>query len=352
MNILTSAVDSLRVGQDLPVDLVTLCADALIAQDTADADRLAFLEALAAKGESTAEIEAFVRAFLRHAVDPQVDASDFEEPLFDIVGTGGDKLNLFNVSSTAMFILAGAGVVPVKHANRAVTSKSGGADLLDALGVKIDLAPSQFAEALKQAKIGFLFAPVYHPAFAAVVPVRKELAARGVRTVFNLLGPHLNPVKPDHQLIGVYDAAMVDQFAEIMKALGRKSGWVVHGTTGEGQGMDEVSILGETQVARVVSGQPITRSVLAAAEVGGVDADGLEQLVGGTARENAQITKAILSGDERGAPRRMAVANAAAGLCAAGVCESMEQALDRANESLDSGKAVQRLKALIDATNA
>jgi len=352
MSALKTGCEIAAAGQDLSAETVEACADALVDNAVATEEKGAFLEALAKKGETVGEIEAFVRAFLRHAVDPKVKADDFDQPLFDIVGTGGDRLNLFNISSTATFILAGAGVVPVKHANRAVTSKSGGADLMAALGVKIDLAPERFADVLKETGVGFLFAPVYHPAFKAVVPVRQELAKRGVRTVFNLLGPHLNPVQPKHQLIGVCDPALLDSFAAIMRALGREAGWVVCGSTHDGQRMDEVSTVATTEVRSFVDGGEVLTKQFSAEDFGApAGGDSLDALVGGTGDENAKITLGILSGDLTGAPRRMAVANAAAGLCAAGIYDTLEAALIAAAESVDSGRAMAKLKALVEATN-
>ncbi len=352
MSELITGCEIATAGHELSAETVEACADALVDESVANEEKGAFLEALAKKGETVGEIEAFVRAFLRHAVDPKVNADDFEEPLFDIVGTGGDKLNLFNVSTTAMFILAGAGVVPVKHANRAVTSKSGGADLMAALGVKIDLAPDRFAEVLKQTGVGFLFAQLYHPAFKAVGPVRQELSKRGVRTVFNLLGPHLNPVQPKRQLIGVCDPAMLDQFAAIMRGLGRDSGWVVCGSTNDGQSMDEISTVAKTEVRTFADGGDTVYKRFSAEDFGApAGGDPLDALVGGTSDENAKITLGILSGDITGAPRRMVLANAAAGLCAAGVRNTIDAALVAATESLDSGRAMAKLKALVEATN-
>ena len=200
--------NQLKTGQDLAVEHVEQAASQLLDESVAVDQKAAFLESLSSKGETPAEIAAFVTEFLRHAVRPPVNLADLSGPSIDVCGTGGDKLNLFNVSTTSMFILAAGGVVVVKHGNRGITSKCGGADVLEALGIRIDLPPEQFAETVAAEKVGFMLAPQYHPAFKAVVPVRKLLAEKGVRTIFNLIGPLLNPVQPDYQLVGVFDSSL------------------------------------------------------------------------------------------------------------------------------------------------
>lgn len=167
-----------------------------------------FLKALNQKGETPDEIAGFVTEFLKLAVDPGINRSALPGPMLDVVGTGGDKLNLFNVSTTAMFIMAAGGVCMVKHGNRGITSKSGGADVLEALGVRIDLPPEKLARCVQEVGVGFVFAPIYHPAFAAVKDARAILAKEGKRSIFNILGPLMNPARPDFQLIGVFDKAL------------------------------------------------------------------------------------------------------------------------------------------------
>ena len=225
-------------------------AERLLDADTPDAEKADFLKALAAKGETPAEIAAFVEAFLTHAVDPEFKPADCPGPTIDVCGTGGDKLDLFNISTATVFVLAGGGACVVKHGNRGITSKSGGADVLEELGVPIDLAPEKLRGCVLKHGAGFLFAPLYHPAFKTVAPVRKQLAEEGVRTVFNLIGPLLNPVKPDYQMIGVFAPEFTSPFAEIMGRLGRKRAWAIHGSAPDGVGMDEISVAGTTAVAR------------------------------------------------------------------------------------------------------
>ena len=173
-----------------------------------------------------------------------LDRDAIGKPLLDVCGTGGDKLNLFNVSTTSVFLLAAAGVAVVKHGNRGITSKSGGADALEALGIRIDLPADEFGHCVEEVGAGFLFAPLYHPAFKAVVPVRKLLAERGQRTIFNILGPLLNPARPDYQLIGVFDENLCPVFCRhSATSRPRERAWAVHGSAGAAGGMDELSTI-------------------------------------------------------------------------------------------------------------
>ena len=313
----------------------------LSAPSTAKAD---FLRALARKGETPAEIAGFVREFLKLAVKPPLERAGLPGPLLDVVGTGGDRLHLFNVSTTAMFILAGGGVCVAKHGNRGVTSKSGGADVLEALGVRIDLAPERLAECVRTAGAGFLFAPLYHPAFKAVAEARKMLAAEGQRSIFNLLGPLLNPAQPERQLIGVFDPALTDVFAAILQNLGRRSAWIVHGSTADGRGMDELSTLGPNAVTMLRDGEN-TRQTLNPAELG-IAPPANEELVGGEAKENAAILEGILSGQDRGARRDIAMLNAAAGFVITSKARDMQSGLQLAGQVLDDGAALAKLRAM------
>ena len=206
-------IEQLQSGNDLSAEQVTSCADFLLNETAGNDEKAQLLKALSTKGETPAEIAAFVEAFLVHAVDPGFTAGECNGPTIDVCGTGGDKLDLFNISTTSVFVIAGGGACVVKHGNRVITSKSGGADVLEALGIAIDLPAARLRECVMQHNLGFLFAPIYHPAFKAVVPVRKQLAGEGVRTVFNLIGPLLNPVRPDYQMVGVFDGNLTTPFA-------------------------------------------------------------------------------------------------------------------------------------------
>jgi anthranilate phosphoribosyltransferase len=320
-------------------------ATELLLDASAEATQKAeFLAALNAKGETPQEIAGFVQEFLGRAVSPGLDGLALPGPVLDVVGTGGDKLNLFNVSTTAVFILAAGGVCVVKHGNRGITGKCGGADVLEALGVKIDLPPERLAETVQSVGAGFLFAPLYHPAFKAVMEARKLLAAQGRRSIFNLLGPLLNPARPAHQLIGVFDPKLLATFAEILTLLGRKSAWVVHGSTADGRGMDELSTLGSNAVAQV-EGKSITHGELMAADYG-FTAGSLEELVGGDAQENADILEGVLTGLIKGGRRDMAVLNAAAGFVITGKAKDLHAGKTLAEAVLDSGAAHVKLRAL------
>ena len=308
--------------------------------------KAAFLTALASKGETPEEIAGFVTELLKLAVDPGIDVASLPGPMLDVVGTGGDKLNLFNISTTAVFILAGGGVCMVKHGNRGITSKSGGADVLEALGVKIDLPPEKLARCVREVGAAFVFAPLYHPAFAAVKEARALLAAQGRRSIFNILGPLLNPAKPDYQLVGVFDRSLTGPFGEILQRLGRKCAWVVHGSAGDGRGMDELSTLGTNEVVQLKDGALSPLTVDPAAH--GFDKPRLEELAGGDAAANADLLEGILAGRVKGPRRDIAVLNAAAGFVITGKAGNLSQGRRLAEESLDRGAAHARLRALQD----
>jgi anthranilate phosphoribosyltransferase len=305
-----------------------------------------FLRALAKKGETPGEIAAFVGEFLRLAVDPQINPAALPGPMLDVVGTGGDKLHLFNVSSTAMFILAAGGVCVTKHGNRGVTSKAGGADVLEALGIKIDLPKEKVVAGIERIGLGFFFAPLYHPAFKAVVEARKRLAAEGQRSIFNVLGPLLNPSRPDYQLIGVFDPKLTRAFGEILVQLGRQGAWVVHGSAGVGQGMDELSTLGMNEVCQLESGH-LSETKIDPKALGFGKAK-LEDLVGGDATENAAILEGVLAGTLKGAKRDIAVLNAAAGFVITGKAADLEAGKALAEELLSRGAAHAKLRAMQD----
>lgn len=305
-----------------------------------------FLRALAKKGETPAEIAVFVQEFLKLAVDPGIDRSKLPGPMLDVVGTGGDQLHLFNVSTTAMFILAAGGVCVTKHGNRGITSKAGGADVLEALGIKIDLPKEKVVAGLEKTGLGFFFAPLYHPTFKAVAEARKLLAAEGQRSIFNVLGPLLNPGRPDYQLIGVFDPKLTRAFGEILVQLGRKGAWVVHGTAGAGQGMDELSTLGINDVCQLAGGA-LSETRIDPKELGFGKAT-LQDLVGGDAMENARILEGVLAGTTKGPKRDIAVLNAAAGFVITGKAPDLATGRDQAEELLSRGAAHARLLAMQD----
>jgi anthranilate phosphoribosyltransferase len=335
----------LEAGKELSEPEIKVAAGLLLDDGIADTKKGRLLEALAIKGETAAEIAGFVEAFLIHAVDPEIESVELDGPTIDVCGTGGDKLNLFNVSTTAMFVVAAAGANVLKHGNRGITSKSGGADVLEALGIRIDLPPEGFRKCIKEAGVGFLFAPAYHPAFKSVIGVRKQLAEKGVKTIFNLIGPLLNPARPQCQLVGVFSRELCPVFAEILQRLGRESAWAVHGTTGDGRSVDEVSLLGSTRICKSGSMQDLDDEEIRPRDFGMRHAE-VEELAGGDAVVNAAILESILSGKETGAKRDMVLLNAGAAIACCGLSDDIGDGIEIARQLIDDGSAVDRLRAL------
>ncbi len=332
-------------GGHLSDDQVEVAIEFLLSSAVEESTKGAFLEALRAKGETAGEIAAFVRSLLRRAVDPEIRLEKLSGPLLDVCGTGGDRMDFFNVSTTAMFVLAAGGAVVVKHGNRGITSRCGGADVLEELGVRIDLPPAALRQSVEQTGVGFLFAPSYHPSFKMIAPVRKALAARGVATIFNLLGPLLNPARPPHQLIGVFARSLLPAFAEAFSLLGRERAWIVHGTTGHAEeGIDEVSTLGQTDVARVEGG--VIDYFGITPEQFGLARASAAKLRGGDRKENARILTGILDGTITGAKRDVVLINAAAGFMAAGLVKDLGAGVETAIMNLENGGALAKLHAL------
>jgi anthranilate phosphoribosyltransferase len=329
----------LAAGHDLTGEDVEHAVARLVSADVEDAAKADFLRALREKGETATEIAAFARALLARAVDPGIDSAKLPGPMLDVCGTGGDKLDLFNISTTAMFVLAAGGVCVVKHGNRAITSKCGGADVLEELRVRIDLPPAELRRSVETHGLGFLFAPAYHPAFKAIVPVRKALAAEGIPTVFNLLGPLLNPARPPYQLAGIFSPVLLPKYGGALAALGRARAWAVHGS-----GMDELSLAGPSEVREVVSGV-VREFTVDPRELGLATCD-IADLRGGDRAANASILTSILDGTERGPKRDIVLLNAAAGFVITGLAGDLTAGLELAREQISSGRALARLRAL------
>lgn len=338
-------IHHLEEKQELSPREIQVAASLLLDPAAPDVKKARLLEALALKGETPDEIAGFVEAFLEQAVNPHLGLITLDGPTLDVCGTGGDQLDLFNISTTAMFISAAAGAIVVKHGNRGITSKSGGADVLEALGVRIDLPADEFRNCVEKAGMGFMFAPLYHPAFKAVIGVRKMLAAKGVKTIFNLIGPLLNPARPQCQLIGVLSRELCPAFAEILQRLGRESAWVVHGTTGDGRSVDEVSLMGSTRICKSGSFQDIADEEVRPHDFGLKHAE-IEDLQGGDAQANAGILEAILAGSETGPKRDMVLMNAGAALACAGLADDMGDGIEISREMISSGAALEKLRLL------
>jgi anthranilate phosphoribosyltransferase len=291
----------------------------------------AFLCALRLKGETVDEI-----AGAAQVMRERVDRVQVHKDVFvDTCGTGGDGRHTFNISTAAAFVVAGAGVCVAKHGNRAVSSKSGSADVLAALGVNVDAPKDVVEKAIAEIGIGFLFAPRLHPAFKAVAGIRREL---GVRTIFNLLGPLANPAGARHQVMGVYEARWVPVIGGVLAALGARHAFVVHG-----EGLDEITVTGMTHVCEVREGTADRYSMMP--EDMGLPRHPAESLNGGEAADNARILRDVLDG-QKGAPRDAVLANAAAALVSAGAAKDLRQGVKLAAESIDKGAARQKLQQL------
>lgn len=328
---IANAIKEIVAGHDLSPSDVEAAMDAIFEGEASAAQIAAFVVALRMKGESAGEIAAAARALRKHClpVRPKVDG-----PLLDTCGTGGDGLATFNISTAAAIVAAACGVAVAKHGNRAVSSKAGSADVLEALGVRIDLSPERVLRCIEEVGIGFMFAPSHHSAMRHAAPVRREL---GIRTLFNLLGPLANPASATHQLVGVYDPTRVEQLAQALGALGLTAAWVVHGAGG----LDEVSPSGPTTVAQLSDGQ-VTRFEVSPRDFGLSEVP-LEELRGGDAARNAQIIRTVLDGDP--GPARIAVIlNTAAALRVTGFAGDLTAAAERAAEAIDSGAAQRALE--------
>jgi anthranilate phosphoribosyltransferase len=337
-------VDKLRNGLDLTAGDINYAMSLLLSDSTDDAMKADFLSALHRKGESVEEIVAFVQQLIDRAIDPLIDPKNLSGPMLDVCGTGGDGLDLFNVSTTIMFVLAAGGVCVVKHGNRSVTSRCGSADVLEALGVQIALPPEKLKECVERHGLCFIFARQYHPAYRAIGEMRKRLARENIRTVFNLLGPLLNPARPARQLIGVFSPRLTTIFAEALRRLGRERAWIVHGVIETGEGMDDISTSGVTTFAELRKGR-VTSGLIDPRWLN-IPAAPLDELRGGDAMENAGYLEGVLAGKIQGAKRDLALVNAAGGFVVAGLCNDMNEGLSRAREEIDSGRALEKLRAL------
>lgn len=297
-----------------------------------------FLTALRMKGETVREITGAARVMREKAHRVRVKA----DCVVDTCGTGGDQKGTFNVSTASAFVVAGAGVTVAKHGNRSVSSRSGSADVLAALGVKIDVPKEKVEECLEKIGIGFLFAPLLHEAMKYAVQPRREI---GIRTIFNLLGPMTNPAAATHQLIGIYDERLTEMVAQVLKNLGMVRALVVHGM----EGLDEISLSGPTKVSELLDGK-LKHYTLSPEELG-LKQCRLEDLHGGSPEECAAILKGILQG-EKGPKRDMVLLNSGAALYVSGSADSIAQGMRLAADSIDSGKAAKKLASLVQLTNA
>lgn len=324
--------------EDLNADESAQLLEGLLDDSSTDAQIAAVLISLAAKGETVQELVGMARALRGRAVR----VSCHHQRFIDTAGTGSSRAKIFNVSTAAAFVIAGAGLAVAKHGNRAASSRAGSADVLAALGVNISAPPQVSEECLAKIGICFMFAPLYHGATARVATVRREL---GIHTTFNLLGPLSNPAGAPRQVIGVWRTELVKLLAEALAALGTERAWVVHGE----DGLDEVTLDGKTLVTEASDGS--TRSFTIQPEDFGLSRTSLTRLRGGDARDNARIIREVLSGERKDEARSIVIVNAAAALFVGGVGEDLRGAAMVAAESIDSGAAQEKLEELIRATN-
>lgn len=332
------AIVKLAKKQDLSYAEAEAVMNEIMGGEASPVQMSAYLTALSLKGETIDEITASAAGMRAHCIKLLHDMD-----VLEIVGTGGDGSNSFNISTTSSLVIAAAGVPVAKHGNRAASSKSGAADVLEALGVKITISPEKSAELLKKINICFLFAQNYHIAMKYVAPIRKEL---GIRTVFNILGPLSNPAGANMELMGVFDESLVEPLAQVMAKLGVVRGMVVYGQ----DSLDEISMSAPTLVCEIRDGW--FQSYELTPEQFGYTRCSKEELQGGSPQENAAITLAILKDEERGAKRQAVCLNAGAALYIAGKTETMEAGVKMAEELIDNGSALKKLQEFIDESNA
>lgn len=332
------AIGKIVGGIDLSESEMMEVMDIIMEGEATPAQIGAFITALRFKGETVDEVTGAAR-IMRHKAT-RINA--LSSVIVDTCGTGGDGMNTFNISTTAAFVAAAAGLTVAKHGNRAVSSSCGSADVLEAFGVNIDAGQEIVEECIQQIGIGFLFAPRLHGAMKYAIGPRREI---GIRTIFNMLGPLTNPAGATSQLIGVYDPRLTEMFAGVLKNLGTKRAFVVHGS----DGLDEATVTGETRVSELNDGL-ITTYNINPADFFGETSDG-EKLVGGNASVNAEITKGVLTG-EGGACREIVLLNAALAIMAGGKAENIREGIDIAADCIDSGAAVKKLQALIELSNS
>ena len=338
MNI-QDAIKALVAGRDLRQTDAALVMEQIMTGEATPAQIAALLTALHLKGETDAEIAGMAEVMRDKAVHvPHAMA------VLDTCGTGGDATNTFNISTAAAFVAAGAGVTVAKHGNRAMSSQCGSADVLEGLGVALELDAEEVAYCLEQAGIGFMFAQKFHPAMRYAGPVRREI---GIRTVFNVLGPLANPARAEFQVVGVAAAPLADKLANALGRMGTRHAWVVHGS----DGMDELSISAPSMVWEVRAGQAPRRFEVDPSELG-LRRAARDTLLGGTVAENVATIRALLDGEERGPRREVVLLNAAAGLVAAEHAGDLQEGLVMAAESIDSGAARMRLDRLVAASQA
>jgi len=342
--IIVEAIRALVDGRDLTRIEAAAAMDAIMSGQATNAQIAAFLTALRMKGETVEELIGFAQVMRQKVVRVRTRAAELaaltgtdREMLIDTCGTGGDAAGTFNVSTATAFVVAGAGLKVAKHGNRSVSSLCGSADVVEALGVNLDLPPAKVARCIDEVGIGFLYAPLLHTAMKHVMAARREM---GIRTVFNLLGPLTNPAAANAQVIGVYSAALTEPLARVLAELGTIRAFVVHGA----DGLDEISNTGESRLSEVREG--VVRTFTVRPEDFGLPRATIQDLRGGDREQNAQIIRAILDG-EPGPRRDIVLMNAAAALVAGGRARDLKEGVALAAHAIDTGAARAKLDALV-----
>ncbi len=335
--VIKEAIHEVINGKDLSYEMAQGAMKEIMSGEASQILMATYLTALRMKGETITEITASAQAMRDLGVHLTPDYD-----VLEIVGTGGDEVGTFNISTTSAFVIAAAGIPVAKHGNRSVSSKSGAADVLESLGADISIDDKKSKEVLDKVKMSFLFAQYYHSSMKNVGPVRKEM---GERTIFNILGPLTNPANASIQLLGVYNNDLVEKLAEVLKNLGVKRGMAVCGN----DGLDEITLTGPTHCCEIRDGGLTSFDITP--EQFGFETCDLEELIGGTPQENAQITRDILSGKETGAKRNVILMNAGIAIYLGKEGITMEEGVALAKEMIDSGKALEKLEEFVKETN-
>ncbi len=341
---LASLTTQLERSRDLSREQIVDAVESLVSADVDPTSKAAFLSALSRKGETIEEIAAFAKTLRGKSVCPTLSAECRSREILDVCGTGGDFQNTFNISTAVAIVAAAAGITVAKHGNRAVTSQSGSADVLEALGIRIDLSPEESAASLQEHGFAFFFAPKYHPAFKNIVPARKLCAKQGQRTIFNFLGPLLNPARPTAQFVGVSQPALCVPIAKVLQSLGVRRGMVVSGSTVDGY-MDELSTLGVNRIAEFYQERGFSDGELDPKTLPVQEAR-LSDLKGGGSATNAKWIREILSGKDRSPKRDIVLLNAGAALFVAEKSKTIMEGWERASCLIDEGIAAEKLSRL------
>ncbi len=338
MAVITEYIQPLLEGESLSFEQATSLLDIIFEGEIPEVQIAAFLTAMRAKGATAPELAGLAKSLRSHAVSVKVDVDN----LVDTCGTGGAAIKTFNISTASALVAAGAGVYVAKHGNRGITSKCGSADVLEELGVKIDASAEVVAECIRQAHIGFMFAPMFHPAMKYVQPIRKSL---GFRTVFNILGPLANPANADAQVLGVADENLMQIVVEALKLLDIRYAMVVHSN-----GMDEISTTGVTKIVELKDGQIAGKEINP--EDLGITLGSIEELKVSDAKTSAKVIKNILSGKEKGPRKDIVILNAAAAIIAGNLADDFKSAIGLAEASVSDGEASACMEKLIRVSNS